>query len=148
MLRFQMCMVHNSTFVYCPTPEIQLPSKGAAANLGDLQFYMGLVLDGVPTYRNISESLPQFGKLYIFSDPILYPFKEEIRSHSPHEDTNIVIEVMYSIYKRIHKRIASERKCCSHTHTRTHARTHARTHTHTHTHQHITAHTHVTHIHR
>ena len=58
---------------------------------------MGLVLDGVPTYRNISKVLPEFGKLSMFDNPELYKFKDEIRlfrPYSPHDDTHIVIQVM------------------------------------------------------
>ncbi|KAK2177081.1 hypothetical protein NP493_619g02021 [Ridgeia piscesae] len=64
-------------------------------NSGDLHFYLGLVLDGVPTYRNISKVLPEFGKLSMFDNPELYKFKDEIRlfrPYSPHDDTHIVIQ--------------------------------------------------------
>ena len=66
-------------------------------NSKDLHFYMGLVLDGVPTYRNISKVLPEFGKLSVFDNPELYKFKEEIRlfrPYSPHDDKHVVIQVM------------------------------------------------------
>ena len=55
---------------------------------------MGLVLDGVPTYRNISKILPEFGKLSMFDNPELYKFKEEIRLFRPYDDEHVVIQVM------------------------------------------------------
>ena len=68
-------------------------------NSDDVQFYMGLLLDGVTTYRNISETLPQYGKLNMFTDPQVDSFAEEVllfRPYSPYNDERVVIKVVLS----------------------------------------------------
>jgi len=47
-------------------------------NKDDMQFYIGLKLDGVPTYRNVSEKLPKHGQLKVYGNPEVYEFEEEV----------------------------------------------------------------------
>ena len=64
-------------------------------NSDDIQFYVGLLFDGVPTYRNVSETLPQHGQLYIYTDPEVYEFEEEVLNFR-HVDKHITIKVIIS----------------------------------------------------
>ncbi|KAI0234412.1 hypothetical protein LSAT2_015310 [Lamellibrachia satsuma] len=118
-----VCTIRNSTAILCPTPDIQLPlevnglikkshiterdrdsvaSHDARArreansiNSDEMKFYIGLLLDGVPTYRNVSDTLPEYGKLDMFNDPKVFEFKDEVllfRPYSPHNDQHVVIK--------------------------------------------------------
>lgn len=64
-------------------------------NNDDIEFYIGLLLDGVPTYRNVSEALPKQGKMNIYRNPRVYEFEEEVLDFR-HNDEHIVIKVTLS----------------------------------------------------
>ena len=68
-------------------------------NKEDVTFYIGLLFDGVPTYQNVSEALPQHGQLYMYKDPEVYVFEQEVLDFR-HDDEHIVIKVAipYSCY--------------------------------------------------
>ena len=61
-------------------------------NSDDIQFYIGLILDGVPTYRNVSEPLPEFGQLDVFGNPELDRFEGDVLDFRE-KDVHIVITV-------------------------------------------------------
>ncbi|KAK2141614.1 hypothetical protein NP493_5173g00007 [Ridgeia piscesae] len=61
-------------------------------NSDDIQFYIGLILDGVPTYRNVSEPLPEFGQLDVFGNPELDRFEGDVLDFRG-KDVHIVITV-------------------------------------------------------
>lgn len=56
------------------TSPSQASQSGGPVN-GDLHFYMGLKLDGVARYRNLSNSLPQYSELTVYVDPVIEKFK-------------------------------------------------------------------------
>ena len=61
-----------------------------------MEFYIGLLLDGVPTYRNVSDALPEYGKLAMYKDPEVHQFEDEVllfRPYSPHNDEHVIIKV-------------------------------------------------------
>ena len=68
-------------------------------NDDDIQFYIGLQLDGVPTYRNVSEKLPEYGQLDVFGNPELNRFEGDVLDFLE-EDVHIVITV--TIQKSCH----------------------------------------------
>ena len=106
----------------CPTPTITLPSThnhledgttgshiGSGAcngrcrrkifkewiNDNALDWHMGLVLDGVKTYLNLSKSLPEKSQLLIYSSPIIDDFDPEVKVFKIHEGhKNIVLKVV------------------------------------------------------
>ena len=61
----------------------------------DIEFYIGLLFDGVPTYRNVSEALPKQGKMNIYRNLRVYEFEEEVLDFR-HNDEHIVIKVIRS----------------------------------------------------
>ncbi|KAI0234406.1 hypothetical protein LSAT2_015304 [Lamellibrachia satsuma] len=66
-----------------------------AADLSDnkdgVKIYIGFLFDGVTTYRNISETLPQQGQMYIYDDPEMYEFEDEVMDFR-RNDEQIVIQ--------------------------------------------------------
>lgn len=70
-----------------------------AADLSDnkdgVKIYIGFLFDGVTTYRNISETLPQQGQMYIYDDPEMYEFEDEVMDFR-RNDEQIVIQVIIS----------------------------------------------------
>ena len=42
-----------------------------------VEFYIGFRLDGVQTYKNLTETLPQYSKLTVFVDPKISPWVEQ-----------------------------------------------------------------------
>ena len=109
--------MYNLSLIACaPTQNLLLPlvqrDRGAVAshdararreanslNSDEMEFYIGLLLDGVPTYRNVSDTLPEYGKLDMFNDPKVFEFKDEVllfRPYSPHNDQHVVIKVITS----------------------------------------------------
>ena len=59
-----------------------------------LDWYMGLILDGVKTYLNLSESLPDKSQLLIYSSPVIDDFDPEVKVFKIHKGhKNIVLKV-------------------------------------------------------
>ena len=60
----------------------------------DKQFYAGFDLDGVDSYRNISDILPDYGQIQIYLNPEYYSFEEEdLIKHFDPEETYLYIRV-------------------------------------------------------
>ena len=119
---FQECKLIDSGSFVCPSPEITLPENitdvqtqddGKSTTPGPiakrsryqinqhdyLEFHLGLQLDGVKTYNNVSETLPEYGKINVFMDPQVSPIPEgtrKFRPFWPFSDTDIYILV--SVY--------------------------------------------------
>ena len=43
-----------------------------------LEFYVGFLLDGVPEYVNLSNTLPEYSRLNVYMDPALFSWTEEM----------------------------------------------------------------------
>lgn len=64
----------------------------------DASFFLGFQLDAVDTYRNLSESLPEYSRLTVHFSPEFYRFEEEghvriFKTYSPHNDEILTIKV-------------------------------------------------------
>ncbi len=111
---FQLCTVHNSTYMICPSPPVEnfpaLVSGGRRRrqaanpyriNRDDFQFYVGFRLDGVHTYRNVSTTLPEYGIIDLFTDPEIHQFENTVDGR-PVEILNVYegdtrLEILVSI---------------------------------------------------
>ena len=65
-------------------------------NSDTLQFYLGFHLDGVLTYRNMSEVSPALGILSVYVNPEIRPLDDDVtiyRPYWPFNDKNIEIKV-------------------------------------------------------
>ncbi len=67
-------------------------------NDDELEFYVGFTLDGVDSYHNLSETMPEFGTMDVFRNPEFEEFQEDelVRVHRPywpfsHDEVNIKV---------------------------------------------------------
>ncbi len=62
----------------------------------DTSFYAGLILDGVMTYQNFSQSIPEFAQLQVYPDPTFEMFEgdKHLLSFKPNEYDKIQIWVL------------------------------------------------------
>ena len=51
---------------------------------------MGLILDGIKDYLNLSESIPGIAKLHVFKSPIIHSFDPEIRVLKIHQGEKLI----------------------------------------------------------
>ena len=59
-------------------------------------FYIGFRLDGVDTYQNLSEALPEYSRLTVYADPQVEPWDvrlRDFRTFSPFNHKSIEIKV-------------------------------------------------------
>ena len=71
-------------------------SLGYQLNSDSLQFYIGFQLDGVMTYKNLSEALPQMGILNVFTNPEFEEFDDEVTNYRPYwpfDDDKVDVKV-------------------------------------------------------
>ena len=59
-------------------------------NDDNLDWYMGLILDGIKNYLNLSESIPGIAKLLVFESPTIHPFDPEIRVFKIHQGEKLI----------------------------------------------------------
>ena len=63
----------------------------------ELDWHMGLIFDGLPTYLNLSESLPEKSQLIVYTFPVIYTFNPEVQTFKVHKgQTTIDIKVRSS----------------------------------------------------
>ena len=64
-------------------------------NTPDLEFYIGFVMDGIKKYQNLTDTLPRYARLDVYTDPDVYEFEREVLPFRA-SDEHIVIKVMES----------------------------------------------------
>ena len=117
---FQLCNVSSDAVIFCETPFLKIPlglrdvvkretpirvkrqSPPENAEIitpyeNELKVYIGFIFDGVPTYRDLSESLPKYKELVIFPNPKFIRFNEILEFHqysSSSSDYEVDIKVI------------------------------------------------------
>ena len=94
----------NSTYI-CPSPQLpqsiennrrkrQTGQTAGLINSLNKKFYIGIKLDGIDKYENVSETLGStYGVIKVFSDPIIDEFSPFVQVFKTKSMTRIVIHV-------------------------------------------------------
>ena len=81
----QVCHVDSAAQTLCPSPVI---SQHNDIPIEEVDFTLGMKLDGVDKYKNLSIALPEYSQIQVYIDPKIQPFDEIItfRPFSPFND--------------------------------------------------------------
>ena len=110
---FQKCVKANDSVMLCNSPKLSMPSlrdesvstsdviDGERGIIGGYRVYIGLILDGVATYQNLLNVLPDYGELRLYHDPKFFNFTEtnRLKIFRAYSESYLPIQVKaYRIY--------------------------------------------------